>query len=74
MKRMTTRNIAAVATLLGVSLLMSAPAVQADQGKWWQPKESRRGETRQRGGETRNYRSGQRGGETRNYRSGQRSG
>lgn len=75
MKPMTTRNIAAVATLLGMSLLMSAPAVQADQGKWWQPKESRRGETRQRGGETRNYRSGgHRSGETRqySYRGGQR--
>lgn len=64
MKPMTTRNIAAVATLLGASLLMSAPAaVQADQGKWWQPKESRG----QRGGETRQYR-----GETRQYRSGAR--
>lgn len=47
MKPMTTKNIAAVATLLGASLLMSAPmAAQADQGKWWQPKESRRSEPR----------------------------
>jgi hypothetical protein len=65
MKPMTSRNIAAVVTLLGASLLMSAPtAVQADQGKWWQPKQSRGGETR--------YRGGQRGADTRPYRSGQR--
>ena len=47
MKPMTNRNIAAVATLLGASLLMGAPMpAQADQEKWWQPKESRRAERR----------------------------
>jgi len=73
MKPMTTWNIAAVATLLGASLLMSVPsAVQADQGKWWQPKESRRGDRRAEGRvESRQHRGGQRGAETR-YRSGQR--
>jgi hypothetical protein len=67
MKPMKPRNIVAVATLLGASLLMSAPVTaQADQGKWWQPKQGRqRAEPRhsnrvERRVETRHY-GGQRG-------------
>jgi len=46
MKPMTPMNLAAIATLLGASLLMSTPIAQADQAKWWQPKESKRAEPR----------------------------
>lgn len=47
MKPTRPMNIAAIATLVGASLLMSAPSqAQADQAKWWQPKESRRAEPR----------------------------
>ena len=49
MKVTGTTNIAAIATLVGASLLIGAPSsAQADQGKWWQPKQGRRAETRHR--------------------------
>ena len=61
MRPTTPKQMAAIATLLGASLLMSAPMTAlADQGKWWQPKESKRTESRRTGrverrAETRRY-------------------
>lgn len=62
MKPTRTKLIAAIATLLGASLLMSAPGqAQADQAKWWQPKESRRGDRVERRVEARHDRGLHRG-------------
>lgn len=51
MRVTSTRNIVAIATLLGASLLISAPSSAQTRGeKWWQPKQSqnRRSEPRHR--------------------------
>jgi len=43
------RNIVAIATLLGASLLISAPSsAQPRSEKWWKPKQSRQAEPRHR--------------------------
>src|SRR5256885_12772303 len=52
----------AIAGAIGVAILMGAPLpAQADQGKWWKPKEGdRKSEQSDRGGQDRGNRGGQR--------------
>src|SRR5207244_11101483 len=52
----------AIAGAIGVAILMGAPLpAQADQGKWWKPKEGdRKSEQGDRGGQDRGNRGGQR--------------
>lgn len=48
MRVTSTRNIVAIATLLGASLLISAPSSAQTRGeKWWQPKQGRQAQPRQ---------------------------